>query len=171
MVFEVADEFGNSLTVNSIPHIDETMSELEELLGMAGAEGESLQSVGWSVETLRIPSPETADLAIEKLQSDSRIIRLNALKLLALYSEAFNVEQKYAFQKLDQAEQYFCDNVPASLRELLSDSDDEIRAHAALAIGFTCKERETIDRLTFAFKNESDDTAKIYMAWAIARQF
>ena len=152
-------------------YIDETVAELEGSLGLLDAEGESLQSRGWSVETLRIPSPETTDLAIGKLKSSSGSVRLDALKLLALYSESFSVEQKYAYQKLEQPEQHFCDVVPVTLREFLSDSDVEIRGHAALALGFTCKERATIDKLTFAFKNETDDTAKLYMAWAIARQF
>gem|GEM_PF-4469378 len=152
-------------------YIDETMSDLESLLSLTEADGESLKSTGWSVETLRKPSAKTTDLAIEKLKSDSRDDRLNALKLLALYSEAFNVEQKYAFQQLEPAEQHFCDNVPTNLRGYLADLDAEIRAHAALAVGFTCRERETIDKLTFAFKNETDGTAKMYMAWAIARQF
>ena len=147
------------------------MLELEPQLGLNGMAGETLKSTGWSVETLRKPDAETTDLAIERLTSGSRDTQLKVLKLLALYAEAFNVERKYAYQKLENDEQHFCDTVPKNLYKLLTDSDAEMRAHAALAIGFTCRNRETIDKLTFAFKNETDETATLYMAWAIARQF
>ena len=134
-------------------------------------DGESIQATGWSDETLRKPTPKTTDALLKKLNSDSRKTRLNALKLFSLYSEAFQTEQKYAYQELEPSEQHYCDVVPRELRPLLQDRDADIRAMAALALGFTCRQRKTIDALTYGFKNESDQTAKIYMAWAIARQF
>lgn len=152
-------------------YFDRETADFEEHLSMKNPVGDMVQSKGWSKEPLRKPSQETTDAALTFLHSGNLDTKLIALKLLALYSESFIVEQKYAYQKLEPEHEYFCANVTPELYPYLTHRDNEIRGHAALAIGFTCRERDSIDKLTYAFKNETDTSAKRYIAWALARQF
>ena len=138
----VVDKFGQK---SPSYYFDKETKELEAILGLANPSGDRLQSKGWSVESLRKPSTDTTDAVLNFLDSEDIEKQLVALKLLALYSESFTVEQKYAFQKLEPEHDYFCANVTPKLRPLLTHNDHRIRGHAALALGFTCRNRESID--------------------------
>ena len=149
---------------------DTSTIESDIRLHLPNPTGDSVTSkMGWSTAKLRRPTTETTDAVLVLLQHEDTSVRLKALQLIALYSEAFM--SLPAYDDTLAARTHFRNSVSPRLFELLTVSDSNIRAHAALAIGYSSPWRTSIDNLAVAYKRETDSTAKLYIAWSMAKQF
>ena len=137
---------------------------------LASPDGDLVESrQGWSSAQLRRPGIETTNAVVGLLENDDAGIRKSALRLIALYSEAYI--SLAAYGDTQTARTHFRKSCTPHLFALLRDADPEIRGLAALAIGYTCPWRSSIENLTLAYKRETNADAKVYIAWAIDKQY
>jgi len=153
-------------------HLSSDTATVERALGhhLKNPAGDFQSSSGWG-ETyqLRKPSPDTFRQVIALLENDDDAIRHNAAKALALYGEGYYAAPLYGDDR-DNCDTMIKEAVP-KLLPLLDDSDADIRATAALALGQLASHDDAAPTLIGAFKREDNSTARLYMSWAIQRLF
>ena len=146
-------------------------SHYEELLNLTDLKGPIEKTKrGWSQSMLRIPTPSTIDTILTLLNDEIPEHKLHALKLTALYSEAFESRIVYYYQDPHEHFVYFRAALTNHIFASLHDPNPEIRGVAALAVAYTAPRKVAIEKLMVAWKNETDDDAKWRISWALTEQ-
>ncbi len=146
-------------------------SHYEELLNLTDLTGPIEKTKrGWSGAMLRIPTPSTIDKIAVLLDDATPERKLYALKLTALYSEAFESQILKYYQDPHEHYVYFRDALSKHLLAGLNDSNPEIRSVAALAVAYTVTRELAIEKLMIAWKNETDYDSKWRISWALTEQ-
>jgi hypothetical protein len=148
-------------------YLGQTSSQLEsQLSGSFQFTGPMVESSqGMSDAMLRQPSDDTADYVASFLSSPDSNVRLTAAQLFALYLEATSGSGNYDANSI--ARRLYCDTIgQKQARDLLISKDVATRQAAALILGNTLYNPHVVQDLTDAFNRESDQSTKIFMAWA-----
>lgn len=138
-------------------------SELSGKLAFSGDKVRSSQGMG--SPTLRQPDIATLHQTIELLDSTDLPTRLSAARLLALYLQAVSGSGNLDKDSVASRVQFQAVGLNR-VRQLIRDSDPDIRAAAALILGNTLYDRYTVTLIRQTFDEEQDQTVKLYLAWA-----
>jgi hypothetical protein len=115
--------------------------------------------------TLRQPDIPTLDATISLLDDEDAVTRLTATKLLALYLEASSGSKNLDPESVAVRIRFHALGLRRVL-ELLNSSDSEMRSAAALVLGNSFYDWETIRYMSDAFDKETDNGVKLHLAWA-----
>lgn len=122
-------------------------------------------SQGLGQDQLRQPTPNTFDAVIRLLYEDDDDTRVAAAQLIALYLQGLSGRNDIDTDSLT-ARAYFQANGLPKARQLLQDSNVEVRGAAALILGNTFHNVQTMGIMQNAFDKEPDSYVKIQLSWA-----
>lgn len=146
---------------------------LEHELGLSGVEGVLVTSRGFGGDVqLRQPTDRTFRVVAAFLASNDTAERARATKLLALYGESYRASpvDPYEDPVFSSRGRFSWANEPVPvLVELLKDPDVHVRQGAALALAHLSSAHQSARPLSQAFAQESDDTTRVYIGWALDR--
>jgi hypothetical protein len=114
---------------------------------------------------LRQPTIETLDATISLLDRDDEEVKLIAIRLLALYLQAVSGRHDFDAQSV-ATRVHFQVNGLHKVRYLLQSSNPDIRSAAALTLGNSLYDRDTLEMMEETFEKEKDSGVKQHLAWA-----
>ncbi|QDV45425.1 hypothetical protein Enr13x_53040 [Stieleria neptunia] len=138
-------------------------SELSGKLAFSGNKVVSSQGMG--SPTLRQPDIATLNQTIGLLDSTDLATRLSAARLLALYLQAVSGSGNLDTDSVSSRVHFQAVGVNR-VRQLIRDSDADVRAAVALILGNTLYDRHTVTLMKQTFDEEQDQTVKLHLAWA-----
>lgn len=149
-------------------HLDCDTNTVEQWLHLTILGGDLVVSKGWGENhKLRRPTKETFREVVALLKDEHFAVRCNAAKTLALYGEAFSAATLNT-EEIERRDLMSQEAFPLLL-PLLADSNAEVRQAAALAVGQLSMHQTAIPTLVASLKREDDNTARVYILWAIQR--
>ena len=127
-----------------------------------------VSSQGMGSRSLRQPTLETLDATFSLLDDDNESNKLQATELLALYLQAVS-GSKNLDSDSKTTRVHFHSAGLRKTRELLESDNSKLRSAAALILGNTLYDQNTVQLLSDAFDRETDATVKWHVAWAYWR--
>ena len=146
--------------------VGDTNSYESELVGEIEFSGDMIvSSQGMGQASLRQPDIKTLDQTIALLDSEDPATRLSAARLLALYLEAVSGSGNLDTDSIATRVRFQAIGLH-KVRELLDDSDPDIRSASALILGNSLYNRDTVELMKRTFDEEHDGGVKWHLAWA-----